>query len=484
MVLKTRFKNGLVISLLTLLALQSCLKPGNNDQDTDASLYYLNESFRTWYNALFSYRGPAVPMGVMADQITWDFGNFTYAQKFGGEPRQPFANFYKSPDTYFIDRFWIGSYEALNYVNLTLSTLNQGGTITGMGQDDEPMIRAWCYFLQGTIHGYLGLVFDKAVIQDEYADPYNPVLSAWPEVIGASVSFLNKSIQTAQQNDFVLPENWYSGEILTSGDLAAIASTFTAMFMAYAPRNAAQNDTVNWSAVVDYTRQGITKDFSVFTDNQQWINSQMEKAFGHGFGRIDNRIIHLFDTTYPARYPASGQPPDPPEAVSQDARLTSDFEYIPTINFAPENGTYLFSNYRLSRYDTWLTDLTGILPFVMKTENDLLRAEALARTGNITEAVSILNAGPRMRRGNLSMLDPGNSPEQVLDIVCYEREIELTGTGMGTDFYDMRRRDMLQKGTLLHFPVPAEELEIMGLPVYSFGGEDHADGINTSDGGW
>ena len=172
MVLMFRKKSFLLFCVVAILLTSGCSKQKNDIPDTDASLYYLNNAFRTWYNALVNYRGPGVPMAVMADQLTWDFANFAYARKFGGEPRQPFDNYYKSPDTYFIDRFWIGSYEALNYVNLSLQTLDRGENISGFDNNDETMIRAWCYFLQGTIHGYLGLVFDKAVIQDEYAVSY------------------------------------------------------------------------------------------------------------------------------------------------------------------------------------------------------------------------------------------------------------------------------------------------------------------------
>ena len=40
---------------------------------------------------------------------------------------------------------------------------------------------------------------------------------------------------------------------------------------------------------------------------------------------------------------------------------------------------------------------------------------------------------------------------------------------MGTSYFDMRRRDNLQRGTILHFPVPAGELQTMNLDVYTIG---------------
>ena len=52
----------------------------------------------------------------------------------------------------------------------------------------------------------------------------------------------------------------------------------------------------------------------------------------------------------------------------------------------------------------------------------------------------------------------------------------------GTGFFDMRRRDNLQRGTILHFPVPAAELEIIGAEWYTISGAP--DGQNISDGSW
>ena len=43
---------------------------------------------------------------------------------------------------------------------------------------------------------------------------------------------------------------------------------------------------------------------------------------------------------------------------------------------------------------------------------------------------------------------------------------------------------MLQPGSLLHFLLPAEELQVLELPNYTFGGTANADGVNASDGGW
>ncbi len=55
---------------------------------------------------------------------------------------------------------------------------------------------------------------------------------------------------------------------------------------------------------------------------------------------------------------------------------------------------------------------------------------------------------------------------------------------MGVQFFEMRKLNLLQKGTPLHFPIPAKILELFQAPIYSFGTVAKADGIGTSNAGW
>jgi hypothetical protein len=76
------------------------------------------------------------------------------------------------------------------------------------------------------------------------------------------------------------------------------------------------------------------------------------------------------------------------------------------------------------------------------------------------------------------------------EAIFYERDVELFDTGAGQGWFDRRRIDPtvtynglaigniwgfrggsnLQKGTPRHLPLPAKELETLGMPVYTYGG--------------
>jgi len=180
------------------------------------------------------------------------------------------------------------------------------------------------------------------------------------------------------------------------------------------------------------------------------------------------------DHDYPSRWPDDNESwntpdgKDPGEASSDDHRLASDFQFG-NFNSFPWRGYYLYSHYRYKRYDDWLKTSTGPAPTFRKWENDLLIAEALVRgRNNVAGALAILNDpnGARKIRGGLPDTTVTTTKE-ALHLIFYERDVELILTQAGIAYFDMRRRDMLQAGTPLHFPIPATELETMGLPNYT-----------------
>ncbi|MDA3906503.1 MAG: RagB/SusD family nutrient uptake outer membrane protein, partial [Bacteroidales bacterium] len=167
-----------------------------------------------------------------------------------------------------------------------------------------------------------------------------------------------------------------------------------------------------------------------------------------------------------------------------DARLLSDFQYLSSCPFRLSRGFYHFSSYRYKRLDQYLHTWTEPMPEMRKAENDLMLAEAKLMIGDKAGAIAIINAGTRISRGGLALIANDASISKVASAITYERTIELYLSGFGIPFFDMRRMDMLQIGTPLHFPIPQQQLDIMLMENYTFGGILNADGIGTSIGGW
>jgi len=335
-------------------------------------------------------------------------------------------------------------------------------------------------------------------------------------IIDIALEFLDESIQIANSSTFDIPAEWMGGERYTSSELAELANTFAARILVYSSRNKSQNENIDWSRVLDYAKNGIQKPLKpTLGDDYDFYDMFTMYSRYPGWGRIDHRIINLMDPDYPSYWPQiwdrhkwpsqiiwvtqDGKDPGPAESI--DARLESDFEYLQDNNYPPDRGLYHFSHYRLKRYDEVFSEVwygSKPKPTMLVWENKLLIAEANLRLGNTAEALSILNdpTGARKERGKLPDITTAD-PELLLWHIYYERDIELINTGMGIGYFDMRRRDNLQRGTILHFPVPATELQIMNLEVYTIGipwyiaeGKHNSlndgvpDGENVSEGSW
>jgi len=129
-------------------------------------------------------------------------------------------------------------------------------------------------------------------------------------------------------------------------------------------------------------------------------------------------------------------------------------------------------------------------------EMDLLKAEALIRTGNIPAAVALINKS-RVNHGGLPALPtamttstpipgapPGvtgpacvprsyRDPKQcgtIMDALLWERRLELGDIETDVIWEDWRRFGMLRPGNMISLPIHSRELFALQLPYYTFGG--------------
>jgi hypothetical protein len=433
---------------------------------------------------------------VAADQFTCSWGNF-WMRWISAEPRIPWDNKVTAANDQVSENFFINSYASLSQINDALKLINEGMQI-GVNGVDNPGIASFGYFMQGWILGNIGMAFDKGYVVKEYTDLATLQFQPYQEIVDSAIVSLNKAISTAESADaFELASTTINGVTVNNDLIIKLAHSYIARFLALTPRTAAQADAVDWNVVLTNANAGVTEDFGPVGDGSPyegatWWDENFIYLVKPGWARIDNRIINLLDPSYPKKYWSDGVAQVvhagliPGEAESLDSRLTSDFEFLPSVDFNPSRGYFHYSHYRYSRFDETMYLGFGKLCDFRAYENNLLAAEAYARTNDLPGAIGILNDPelPRKVRGGLDDISVSATKDEVLKAIFYERDIELISQGFMIGFYDMRRRDMLQTGTLLNYPVPGKELETLGLPVYTFGGVANADGVNTSNGGW
>jgi hypothetical protein len=418
-----------------------------------------------------------------ADYITMTNNVRAWWSQFKIEPRVQFNNTLAFTDLDVIGRPYRQLHAAISSANDVINAIEKEGKQVGNNGSETSMVLAAAYFCKAMSLGYLANSFDRAYIANPGDDVLKVPLSTYKEVMAAALQNFDKTIELSTGNTFTLAANFINTPTpYTNVQLARLARTYAANFMVQNARTAAENAQTDWTKVLAYTQDGMTQDYIINLDGANWRNGLQSIAGLNWYWRADHRIIRLMDPNYLKRFPLTAN--TFPMAVSEDKRLELYFLYETGLGFfRSDRGPQLRSHYRFKRYDElFANNGIGPSPFLYAYTNNLLRAEAMAMTGNTAGAIDILNAGKRVTVGGLAPLAPATPQAEILATIFSERDIELQLTDYALHFKDMRRRDALQKGTILHFPVPANVLAVIGEPLYSYGGVNNADGVNTASG--
>lgn len=433
------------------------------------------------YAIFYNYRGNT-NLEHTADHTTNTNNVRNWWSEFKVEPRPQFANSLASANrVQIVDAPFSLMNSAISAALDVIKQIENNGVTIG---DDTQMVLAAAYFVKGLAGGYLASTFDQAYLVDKDTELGGLGLSPYADVMALAIADLERVIQISNANSFTL-ENTYinTPSPMSNSELSRLASSYAAHFLMTESRTKAANDANDWARILNFARNGISSDYILVLDNENWQNWFMDLSGLDWYFRIDHRVIQAFDPNYPSRFPLANNATVPP-AVTNDKRIDLYFKYESDISrFNLTRGAQLRSHYRISRWDPlYLNSGIGPIPVFHKYINDLIIAEAEAMTGNLTAAINILNSGNRVTVGELPPLQMNLTRNQVLDIIWDERDIEICRSDWAVPFMDARRRGILQKGVLLHLPVPATELLVLNLPIYTFGGQTAADGINTSDG--
>lgn len=503
-------KKTITFSLI-LLALAACqdldLNPNlNPDREevisTGSDLQrVLQQGYATWWQGIH-HPTPAVSLGVAADAyaLPWDdFG----AQRMGQEPRQAYANRTSEPEAYqnIAARPWYACLKAVADANDVLRALEAGIGIDNGGSQDQS-IEAAALMLRGLGWGYLALIFDQAPVVREGDDlSAKLTFSPYPVVAEQAIAELEAAAALSAQAGIDFLHNYFNGTSLDETAFRGLCHAYAARILAQTARTPQENLSTNWEAVATQAEQGLSFDFAPLADGELWTGyhtyTLANAVQGPFWARIDQRLVAAADPSQPARYPeveAQGEAPlEETEISSVDERVMTDWLYSENVPFPAQLGEWHYSHYQHRRNESQPALMgdgrSGPMPTFLQADNDLLLAEALVQTNRTSEAITLLNQGTRTNRGNLSPLPNNAGDAEVLQAIYYERAIELFNTAPFSLWLDRRRwaarEDTtaltplggLQLGTPAQLPVPAEELLINQMPVYSFGGEKDPEGV-------
>jgi hypothetical protein len=499
--------------------------------------------YYTWWYSQASTSSYGMATSVMADQHSASWGNFGMRQQ-SSEPREPLINDPSWSYAVNIRRGWYRNYRAISTVrDGILAIMGADGQLgteddlqIGVDGADNHRAIAFAKFIQGLSHGTLGLLYDGAFIVDETTDLAGDVQRVpYPQVIDAAIGYMEEVIDLCNQEAFDIPGGWMGNADVDSERLARLAHFYIAQYMAYSPRTVAERDAVDWDAtdgVLYHANNGIIENYVMIADDVTWWSSYLRYPERAGwsagdlrnFGPADQKglgdpdgswvdweketpglrmpfDIDADDIRYPTYPPVAGSAYgchlQPRSATCGGDGLKMKMEYRGMCSgFRPERGTYHFSGYcGISNYG-YFNDFLGPMKAHMLFEQDMLKAEAYIRLGQVADALPLINAtrvtygalAPVTGAGKVPYDDaPTNTrctPRMITNFpdgnwecgdlweaMKYEKRMETWVTTTGLAWYDDRGWGDLVPGTATMYPVPGQELLLLLEDIYTYGGE-------------
>ncbi|MBF8296459.1 MAG: hypothetical protein HW389_3004 [Bacteroidetes bacterium] len=443
----------------------------------------IGSSFLNWWEGTQKDNNfPALTLSTMADAHTSSWGNWGM-QDLSSEPRISFNNSPSYGYAGVCELTWYRMYRSISSVNDGLVYINKGNVITNTA--NTLRAKAFAKFVQGIAHGWLALFFDKAFIVDEnVVIDQSTVLQfqSYTQVMNAAMTMLDSTIAICGRGTFTTPNTWINGLTHTNVQLRQLAYAYKARFRAAVARNGTERAAADWNAIMADAALGITTDFAPVSDGNLWWDATKFRGNDPGWTRADYKTIGLTDTSgrYTTWLSTAVPSRDTIQLFTRDRRITgatyaatgTDFRYSRPSPFQPARGTYHHSLYYHARYDYHVTTGTpaGAMPVFKTVELDMMRAEGLLRTGGSTATIATLINNTRVTRGQLPALTGAEPIADLWKWMRYEKMIETFATAGGLPWFDRRGWDELVSGTVLHFPVPGKELEILLQAYYTYGG--------------
>jgi len=496
------------LGLLAMVALVGCDfdldVPNTNDPDQSKALVTAEDMENLLggtYLDVFQgqqYYCPALSLSTLGDECTSAWGNFGM-RHLSSEPRVEWNNSITYDRDYqLVNRQpWYSMYSAISSTCDVLKAIDGGMVFLDADgvTDNTERGKAYGHFILGLAHGFLGLMFDQAFILDETIDLQTTTLdfSSYNDVTDKAVEELEKCITICEANTFTLPETWMHSAV-DQDRLAEIAHSYIARYLVSEGRTVAERDAADWAAIKDHAEQGITEDLEIDCDGNYWWSGFHYIGQMEGWMRADYWSIGPADdsghfdawvaTPVANRTYITIHTPDlrlySNNAVDVIDHEGTDFGYKNPCPYSPTRGTYHFSYYFQDRYiEHANSGGASPVPVFLAAENDLILAEYYLRAGNAAQAATLIN-NTYVGRGGMTACSAANGIGTVNDdrdafgtlwgILKYEKGIELWQTGVGTAWVDRRGWGDLVTNSPIHFPVPATELETLGLEGYTFGG--------------
>lgn len=498
------------------------------DADRERALRNANDieslvagTYRNWYNVTISSGGVGAPLATMSYQHTATAANFGMVDfSYPGSARVD----HMPADPYYgqFNHAWVQLYRAVSSVTEGLRMIDeQDMTLTPSGNiDRNARIQAYGYFVLGLAHGYAAMLYDQGYIYDPSIPMEDVELAPYTEVHEAAQRYLDRAIAEATGKTFTIPQEWMPTAV-DAPQLIRLAYSYKARIRAAVARTPAERAAVNWPQVIQDIDRGVTATWNWdMRTGSGWTTSLHLNIFRLGaWGQASYFVYGMADQSgqyqrwiarpHWERHPflSEDQSSDPFLIITDDTRFprgttlaeqmlaANQGRYIEILNrsatnnysqqFArPDRGPFRWSFYRTHRWNLWGSPNSNQhdWPEMPIAEMDLLKAEALYRTGDRAGAATLVNQYRTAAGLNATDADgtntscvpklPNGTCGDLFEMLKWEIRMETAYLGYMTApwYFHGRGWGDLAEGTPLQLPVPGREAELLNIQPYTFGG--------------
>ena len=407
--------------------------------------------------------------------------------------------------------------------------------------------RAFGWFSLGVAMGYLAADYDSSTIVDPHQDiALIPDLSDYATTNAAALTAFDsalawtntaKTVTGGYAAGTMYDNTWINGVTFTPDQFTQLIRTYKAYFRANNARTPTERAAVDWAKVRDDAANGITADLLVTTGstvgwtavgNQWWLYQQWGQLHQLIGGMADSSCVIASGALAACGSAGAARQYDNWLALSSadkvqflirtpDLRFPQGTTRAAQIAASPATptGRLYFRNRASadpdaapwSSYYDWYRMLAwnnasrvGPFPTFVKAQNDLLRAEALIRLGDIPGAAALIDisrvasglpaltgvvttATQPVPGGNACVPHVPQAPTylttacgNIMEALKWEYRMETMYVSYVSQWYSGRGWGDLPEGTAVHWPVPYQEMDTRRHPFYNLAGVGSAGG--------
>ncbi len=383
--------------------------------------------------------------------------------------------------------------------------------------------KAFAFMVLGEAMGYTSLAYDSAaIVTPAIPSDSVPGLSAAAEVNAAAIAMLDSAVAiatsaaaTSGTNGFPLPSNWINGTQYTRDQFVRLVRSYRARIRAGVARTPAERQALPWNLIIADATNGITSDHEITVNSSLGWTAQYDTQQMYvegGWHQMPVWYTGMADTSgaydaylatprtsragFLVRTPDTRWPSGDTRAQQVAQASTIALPAGRYVRNRPPSEDVVGTEWGFSQYDhrrygaTRLAGNIGPYTDMSATEISMLAAEGYLRTGQVAQAIPLINAS--RERNGLAPIPAGTSatapigtlpncvprvPQApnytttacgtVLEAMKYEKRMETAFTGYMVWFADNRGWGDLPQGTPLEWPVPYQELQSRRATLYN-----------------